>query len=227
MIMTQGRRTTVTNANSDNMTFGDHSRAGDNLYGVGAHARGEENQADSARRVFVIHGRDEEARKAVFDFLRALGLHPLEWEQLVKAMRSAAPSLADVVANAPREAQAVVALLTPDDVVQLHPVLRGDSDAAGERVRGCQARPNVFVELGMALAIHPTRTIILEAGVMRRTADLDGLNYVRIDQTARWCNKVAERLQTAGCPVDRSGGDWQDSDRFAGLAAFRRTPFDE
>jgi predicted nucleotide-binding protein len=226
--MSPERRINVGHASAEKMTFGDNSPAGDtHLHGPEAQERAERKQDDHARRVFVIHGRDEEARKAVFDFLRALGLYPLEWEQLVKAMRSAAPSLTEVVVNAPRQAQAVVALLTPDDVVQLHPALRGDADAAAERITSCQARPNVFVELGMALAIEPTRTIILEAGVMRRIADLEGLNYVRIDHTARWCNKVAERLQTAGCPVDRSGADWHDPERFAGLAAFRRTALDE
>ena len=226
--MTQKQQTTVGTANAKNMTFGYGSPAGDTTrQDVAAETSAEKDHDNDARRVFVIHGRDEEARKAVFDFLRALGLNPLEWEQLIRAMRSAAPSLSEVVVNAPRQAQAVVALLTPDDVVQLHPALRGDGEAAADRLTSCQARPNVFLELGMALAIQPTRTIILEAGVMRRTADLDGLNYVRIDHTARWRNKVAERLQNAGCPVDRSGADWQDLVRFAGLAAFRRTAFNE
>jgi predicted nucleotide-binding protein len=30
------------------------------------------------RKVFVIHGRNELARKALFDFLRSIGLDPIE-----------------------------------------------------------------------------------------------------------------------------------------------------
>src|SRR5687768_2293302 len=32
-------------------------------------------------QVFVVHGRDLIAKKAVFDFLRALGITPIEWSQ--------------------------------------------------------------------------------------------------------------------------------------------------
>jgi len=50
---------------------------------------------------------------------------------------------------------------------------------------------------------------------------------VRIDHITHWYNKAAGRLQNAGCPVDRSGADWQDLERFAGLAAFQPTALDE
>jgi len=35
--------------------------------------------------VFVIHGRNEAARKSMFEFLRAIGLKPLEWSQALAA----------------------------------------------------------------------------------------------------------------------------------------------
>jgi predicted nucleotide-binding protein len=183
---------------------------------------------DKSRHVFVIHGRDEEARLALFDFLRALGLVPMEWEHLVRTTGTGAPSLSQVVANASHEVQAVVALLTPDDIVRLHPSLHAPADSDDECAAGSQARPNVFLELGMALAIHPDRTIILEAGTMRRPADLTGLNYIRVTRDAGWCNKVATRLESAGCPVDRTGSDWYGDGRFARLAACdRRPPLDD
>src|SRR5437764_570893 len=31
--------------------------------------------------VFVVHGRNDKLRRSLFDFLRALGLKPLEWEK--------------------------------------------------------------------------------------------------------------------------------------------------
>ena len=37
------------------------------------------------REVFVVHGRNQEARRAMFEFLRAIGLYPLEWIEAVRA----------------------------------------------------------------------------------------------------------------------------------------------
>jgi predicted nucleotide-binding protein len=210
-----------------NVVFGDEGKAGDFARadsGEVTPAEKPKRMAEDPRTVFVIYGRDLEARDAIFEFLRALGLKPQEWEHLVRATGKGAPSLAEVVTRAVREAQAVVALLTPDDVVRLHPELRDASDTDAERSTACQARPNVFLELGMALAALSDHTIILEAGAMRRTADLAGLNYVTVSASTDWRNKVAERLQSAGCPVDRAGGDWQHPHWFADLAAYRRRP---
>ncbi|MBO3741164.1 TIR domain-containing protein [Actinoplanes flavus] len=218
--MGKGQQNTIKNLHGTNVAFGDRTVVGDQVLAAPRSASG--RRAEDPRTVFVIHGRDLDVRNAVFDFLRALGLQPQEWEHLVRATGKGAPALAEVVTRAVREAQAVVALLTPDDVVQLHPDLRDASDTDGELPAGCQARPNVFLELGMALAALPDHTIILEAGVMRRTADLAGLNYVTISAAVDWRNKVAQRLENAGCPVDRAGGDWQHPRRFAGLAAYRR-----
>ncbi|MDO9443557.1 MAG: DNA-binding protein, partial [Beijerinckiaceae bacterium] len=33
--------------------------------------------------VFVVHGRDGALRQSMFDFLRALNLHPLEWDHAI------------------------------------------------------------------------------------------------------------------------------------------------
>ncbi|WP_053717767.1 nucleotide-binding protein [Saccharothrix sp. NRRL B-16348] len=178
------------------------------------------------RKVFVVHGRDEQVRRAVFEFLRALGLDPQEWEPLVAATGSATPFLNDVVAQglAPGSAQAVVVLLTPDDVVTLHPSLRAPRDPADETGLALQSRPNVLIELGMALSAYRDRTVIVEFGRLRRIADLDGLNVVRFDGTEVSLAKIAGRLKNAGCAVDDRGADWRLVDRFAGLAADERAP---
>jgi predicted nucleotide-binding protein len=205
-----------------NTTFGDGSHITEGRSAAAEPSRPKVGLKGKGRKVFVIHGRDSAARDAVFEVLRALGLKPQEWEHLVKATGSAAPSLSEVLDRAVKNAQAVVALLTPDDIVQLHPDLRLAGDSAAEQSTGCQPRPNVYLELGMALAVMRERTVILQAGAIRRSADLEGLNYVTIDGSSESCNKLAQRLENAGCPVDRSGTDWQDSRRFTGLAAYRR-----
>jgi hypothetical protein len=82
----------------------------------------------------------------------------------------------------------------------------------------------VLFELGLALMAYPDRTVIVEIGQLRPVADLAGLNVIRFDGSAIAIKKVIDRLAQAGCPVDTSGTDWLDTDRFADLAAYRRSP---
>ncbi|MCF2436685.1 nucleotide-binding protein [Streptomyces thinghirensis] len=45
-----------------------------------------------ARSVFVVHGRDDEVRREMYEPLRRLDLRPSEWEDLVRATGHASPS---------------------------------------------------------------------------------------------------------------------------------------
>ena len=38
---------------------------------------------ETSERVFVVHGRNAEARNAMFTFLRSIGLKPIEWDQAI------------------------------------------------------------------------------------------------------------------------------------------------
>lgn len=184
------------------------------------------NSTQQRRNVFVVHGRDEQVREQIFALLRAVDLRPMEWESLVSVTQQTAPSLLDVVRTALAQAQAVVVLLTPDDVVWLHPTLRTPRESATETTLSMQVRPNVLIELGMALMASPDRTIILEIGGLRPVGDIVGLNVIRFDGTEIAVGKIIQRLKSAGCCVDDSGADWRSLRRFAGLDAYYRCPED-
>jgi predicted nucleotide-binding protein len=180
--------------------------------------------ADVTRNVFVVHGRDEPARTALFDFIKALGLHPLGWETLVRYTGSSSPYLRDVIMQGIASAQAAVVLMTPDDEVRLHPDLRLPNERQHELSPGLQARPNVLLELGMALATYAERTIVLYVGEHRPIADLAGLNYVQLTGDGECLDKLADRLRTAGCHLDEKPPGRRARARFRDLAAYRRNP---
>jgi hypothetical protein len=71
-------------------------------------------EASRGQLVFVVHGRNSTARLAIFEFLRSIGLSPIEWHQAVAATRKANPYIGEVVDAALEAAQAVVVLWTPD-----------------------------------------------------------------------------------------------------------------
>lgn len=179
---------------------------------------------DITRNVFVVHGRDEQARVALFGFLQALGLHPLGWETLVAATGSTSPYLRDVIMQGIAMAQAAVVLMTPDDVVRLHPQLHQADEDSHETVETMQARPNVILELGMALATYADRTIVLYAGRHRPMADLNGLNYVTLNGNGECLDKVTSRLKTAGCQLSDAPPGRHARARFRDLASYRRKP---
>lgn len=190
--------------------------------GVGAAERG--SSPDDSRLVGVVHGRDGAAKAAVEATLRGLDLRPLEWTELVKATGSAAPSTKSVVERIFAVAQAVVVLFSPDEEARLHPDLVPDPDLRGEGAPVVQARPNVLLEAGMAIATHPERTIFVEIGNSRLPSDLDGVNTVRLDGTVPPLHDLALRLESAGCEVNRNGTAWLETSGYASLKARLRIP---
>jgi predicted nucleotide-binding protein len=179
---------------------------------------------DQARNVLVVYGRDTPARLAVFGFLRSLGLRPLEWEELVRATGKMAPFLSESVRKGLDIATAVVVLLTPEDIVRLHTELRDPNDNGDQEHEMMQARPNVLLELGMALAAKPEATLILVVGEHRPATDLGGMSYVRLTDGPECRSRIADRLRVVGCPVNPVGTDWLTVGDFVGLAAQRRKP---
>jgi hypothetical protein len=181
------------------------------------------------RTVFVVHGRNELLRAAMFDFLRAIGLKPLEWDQAVALTGAGSPYIGQVLDTAFATAQAVVVLLTPDEVTYLRPDIVGPDDP--ETQPATQARPNVLFEAGMAFGHDADHTVIVEVGSMRPFSDVIGRHSVRLGNDAKSRKALAQRLQTAGCEVDTSGSDWFEVGDFmppaepgGGLQLGRRVP---
>lgn len=152
--------------------------------------------------VFVVYGRNKAARHAIFNFLRALKLHPLQWSQAAALTGKASPTTLEVVAAGLAASQCAVLLFTADDSVQLRPSL-------GQEAPSFQPRPNVLLEAGYALAtVGPERTILVRAGASREVSDLAGLDYVHLRDEPHMRNAFVERLRAAGCVPDTSGGDY-------------------
>lgn len=189
-----------------------------------AEAAPRSSPASDPRTVFVVHGRDSRLTARFFDFLHALGLKPMHWEEMVAVTGDTSAHNSQIVASAPYHAQAVLVLLSPDDEVRLHPGLARGDDPPSAVGSGMQARPNVYYELGQAKLVRPNSTVIVELGTMRPVGDVAGMNTIRFDGTARAVVRLAHRLESAGCPVDRSAlADWV-SGRFGDLDAFQRKP---
>ncbi len=159
------------------------------------------------RRVFVIHGRDRNARRQFYSFLRSIGLHPIEWSDALAEATEGSPLISEMLDGAIGPQRAIIVLLTPDDITYLKSEHADDADDPDSRPSG-QARPNVLFEAGMAFGRFPEHTIVVEFGKVRRFTDLDGRYRVQLDNSPEKRNKLAQRLKSIGCEVDLSGSDW-------------------
>jgi predicted nucleotide-binding protein len=167
------------------------------------------------RKVMVVYGRNEPARRAMFDFLRALDLQPLEWGQLVQNAESAAPYVGQVLDHAFNVAQAIVILFTPDDQAYLRKKLRREDEDDHESTAMGQPRPNVLFEAGMAFGRNPQRTVLFVVGRIRPISDLSGRHMIRYVGKEQSLRDLARRLEQAGCPVNTQGDDWASTERFS------------
>lgn len=182
------------------------------------------------RSVFVVHGRNEPLRRAMFDFLRAINLAPLEWSSAVALTGEGSPYIGQILDAAFANAAAIVVLMTPDEVAYLQPRY-ADGDTDPETEPAPQARPNVLFEAGMALGRNAKRTVLVEIGTVRPFSDVAGRHAIRLSNEVSRRQELAKRLETAGCAVSLEGTDWHTTGDFTappapggGLPLGRRVP---
>jgi Predicted nucleotide-binding protein containing TIR-like domain len=161
------------------------------------------------RNVFVIHGRNAKANEAVFAFLRALDLNPIEWSEARSMTKKGSPYIGEILDTAFNNAQAIVVLQTPDDVAYLHESLTYPDDP--ETQAQMQPRANVLFEAGMALGRDEDRVIIVELGKVKVFSDIHGRHSVRLDNDIKNRQELANRLRDAGCSVKTTGTSWHEA----------------
>jgi predicted nucleotide-binding protein len=164
--------------------------------------------------VFVVHGRNERLRKAMFQFLRATGVQPIEWSKAISMTGKPSPYIGEILETAFSKAQAVVVLFTPDDEAQLRKEFLRPSDPSYERKLTGQARPNVLFEAGLAFGTHPNQTVLVEVGKIRPFSDTAGRHVVHLNNSTDKRKEIMIKLRNAGCDVDFASSDWETEGDF-------------
>ncbi len=168
------------------------------------------------RKVFVVYGRNTALRKAMFAFLRAIDLEPMEWGQVLKSAVQSSPYVGDALDHAFPQATATVVLLSGDDVARLGSAFLQPNDNNDERNLTPQARPNVLFEAGMAFGRSPQNVVLVSVGHVRPFSDIAGRYVLYMNDTVAARQDLAERLEHAGCAVDIKGkSDWHMAGDFA------------
>lgn len=141
------------------------------------------------KEVFIIHGRDNEAKETVARFLEKLNLEPV----ILHEQPNEGRTIIEKFEKYARAAFAVV-LLTPDDVG----ALQIDKDKLQHR-----ARQNVIFEFGYFIdRLGRKRVCALTKGDLEMPSDYDGVLYVPLDDAGLWNMPLVRELKTAGLNVD-------------------------
>ena len=170
--------------------------------------------SEDSRVVFVVQGRNTLARDALFQFLRSIDLHPMEWNEGVLSTGKPSPYIGEILDAIFSRAHAVVVLFTPDDEVRLRQEFCLPGDLPHETQLTGQARPNVLFEAGMSMSRSQDRTVLVELGGLRPFSDVLGIHTIRLNNSSQCRQELAQRLQAAGCPVNLNGTDWHSAGDF-------------
>lgn len=173
--------------------------------------------AKDPKTVFVVHGRNLEARDALFSFLGAIGLRPLEWSEAIVRTGKSSPYIGDILETAFSEARAIVVLMTPDDEARLRPIFHGENEPPYETDFTPQARPNVLFEAGMAMGYSGEGTILVELGELRPFSDIAGRHVIKLNNSTERRQDLAQRLMLAGCEINLEGTAWHTAGNFTAI----------
>ena len=149
----------------------------------------QENERTNTKEVFVIHGRNNEAKETVARFLTRLDLAPVILHEQPNQGRT-------IIEKFEQHAQVgfAVALLTPDDVGALH----DNSDDLKPR-----ARQNVIFELGFFIGRLGRKGVCaLTKGTVEIPSDYAGVVYIPLDDSEGWKMKLIKELKNVGFDVD-------------------------
>jgi predicted nucleotide-binding protein len=143
-----------------------------------------------SKKVFIVHGRNNELKETVSRFLDKLGLEPIILHEQPNAGKTIIEKFLDYA-----DVSFAVILMTPDDRGGLK-----DELFENQKLR---ARQNVILELGFFLGrIGRERTCIIYDQTVERPSDYDGVLYIPFDDKGAWQLSLAKEMKNAMLPFD-------------------------
>lgn len=145
--------------------------------------------------IFVVHGRDHNARDQLELILRRLGLEPFVLQVTGGGGDTLIEALERQIGKTAESSFGIV-LATPDDMGYLQ-----DDGAADAKAR---TRQNVVMEMGMLLAsLTRKRCAILQKGFVEMPSNMGGVITIPFNSHVREAvPKLVQRLQEAGFTLD-------------------------
>lgn len=146
-----------------------------------------------SRKVFVVHGHDNEAKESTARFLEKLGLQPI----ILHEQPSSGRTVIEKFESYASDIAFAVVLLTPDDIGTV---------ATSPATLTARARQNVVMELGYFMGrLSRVRVCALHKGGVELPSDYQGVIYIEMDLAGAWKAKLAQEFVQAKLPIELSG----------------------
>lgn len=148
----------------------------------------EEKKVMDYTKVFIVHGRDNEAKQEVARFIERLGLEAIILHEQV----SRSHTIIEKIEEYSNVGYAVV-IYTPCDEGRLK----------GEKEFRSRARQNVVFEHGFLMGkIGRKNVCALVKGDIETPNDISGVVYENMDSSGAWKLSIAKELKAAGYQID-------------------------
>lgn len=148
----------------------------------------EEKKEMDYTKVFIVHGRDNEAKQEVARFIEKLGLEAIILHEQV----SRSHTIIEKIEEYSNVGYAVV-IYTPCDEGRLK----------GEKEFNSRARQNVVFEHGFLMGkIGRKNVYALVKGDIETPNDISGVVYENMDSNGAWKLSIARELKAAGYQID-------------------------
>jgi predicted nucleotide-binding protein len=166
----------------------------------------------SNRKIFVVHGRNDEKRKELNNFLKKIETEPI----ILEDQPIVGKTVLDQFEHYANSASFAIILMTADDFGGLYDIslLKIFSTSKEEEMKNnltnqpyveARARQNVITELGYfwgRLGLERLR-ILYEEGVTK-PSDIDAAMYIKLDEKGLWKYKIARDLDLNGIKINMS-----------------------
>jgi predicted nucleotide-binding protein len=145
------------------------------------------------RKVFVVHGHDNEVKESVARFLEKLELQPV----ILHEQPNQGRTVIEKFEVSSSDVAFAIVLLTPDDV--------GHAANVPTELR-TRARQNVILELGYFLGrLGRSRVCALHRGGLELPSDFQGVVYIEFDGAGAWKTQLAQEFIEAKLTIKIEG----------------------
>lgn len=149
------------------------------------------NVPRNKRKVFIVHGRDNEAKFEVSRFIENLGLEPI----ILHEQASRGRTIIEKIEHYANDADFAIILYTPcDNGRGIH-----ESNVAPKK----RARQNVIFEHGYLMSkLGRENVCALVKDDIETPNDISGVVYIDLDPYEGWKRAVAKELQSCGYTIN-------------------------